>query len=113
MADQSRACVVLWCHVVERAVLDALGVGLSSGIHNAGKNRKRDSYMREHLRRTALAWFKRPSKDFYLVCELAEFDPHWVREKALRLFEEIGNSMIGCRERGLHERLTPQCATLA
>lgn len=113
MADQSRACVVLWRHVVERAFLDALGVGLSSGVHNMGKNRKRDSYIREHLRRTARAWFDCPSQDFILVCGLADFDPQWVRAHVQGVFEEVGDSMVGRREKGLHERLTPQNATLA
>ncbi len=97
-------CIVLWRHVIERAFLDALGVGLSSGVHNAGKNRKRDSAVRDYLRRTARVWFESPSRDFQLVCEMADWNPYWVREKVLGLFEEVGDTMVGCRERWLWER---------
>lgn len=105
MADQRRACVVLWRRVIERAFLDALGVGLSSGVHNDGKNRKRDSMLKDYLRRTARAWFESPSQDFILVCGLADFDPQWVRAHVQGVFEEVGDSMVGHRERGLWERL--------
>lgn len=98
MIDQNRACVVLWRNVIERAMMDALGIGLSSGMHNAGKKRQSDIWTRKRLRDEAKDWFGRSGRDFVQACECAEYESAWVRKQALDLFKEFGDELVGCKK---------------
>ena len=63
----------LWCSVLKRAIEDASGT-VESQHHKA---------TREAIRRATTVWFERGDRDFRMVCEMADFDPDYVQQKAL------------------------------
>lgn len=61
---------LLWCAVINQMRTDALS--------NSRKAEFR------HRRREALAWLTGNSRDFRMVCELAGYEPDYIRERAIR-----------------------------
>ena len=47
------------------------------------------SHYYQHTNKSALEYFEIPNKDFYLVCEYAQFDADMVRSKVLTKIKDI------------------------
>jgi len=73
---------LLWCAVINQMRTDALS--------NSRKAEFR------HRRREALAWLTGNSRDFRMVCELAGYDPDYIRERAA---QELAGHVLTHRAR--------------
>jgi hypothetical protein len=70
----------LWCAVIDRAMHDALDrIATVSGAAE-----------RHKIRDDARAWFRRNGREFRAACEMAGFDPDYLRTRILTLIAGAG-----------------------
>ena len=82
----------LWHAVIDRALQDATSC-LRPGRRFAQHGSNTGNSDVHHAR----SWFRRPSRDFTMVCDFAGLDPDVVRRRALKLIAEV-EAMEACQD---------------
>ncbi len=76
---KTNSCRNMWRNVVHLALADATDQRKSNALHQS----------------EALIWIERGGKDFFMVCDMADYSPKYVRDKLALLLHK--RSLVGKR----------------